>query len=79
MCKTVIFPVILCGCGPWYRTLKEEHRLQVWENKVLKNICGLKTAKVTGGWRLVGGDEIKEDEVGKICRMHGEDGNTYKF
>jgi hypothetical protein len=31
-------------------TLKEEHRLRVFENRVLRKICGLKRAEVTGEW-----------------------------
>jgi hypothetical protein len=32
-------------------TLREEHRLRVFENSVLRRIFGLKTDKVAGGWR----------------------------
>jgi hypothetical protein len=40
--KTVILPVVLYGCETWSLTLKEEHRLRVFENKVLRRIFGLK-------------------------------------
>jgi hypothetical protein len=42
--KTV--PVVLHGCETWFLTLKEEHRLRVFENKVLRRIFGPKTDKV---------------------------------
>jgi hypothetical protein len=49
--KTIILPVILYGCKTWSLTLKEEYRLRVYENKVLKRIFGPKRDEVTGGWR----------------------------
>jgi hypothetical protein len=33
--KTISLPVVLYGCETWYFTLKEEHRLRVFENRVL--------------------------------------------
>jgi hypothetical protein len=39
------------GTKTWYPTLREEHRLRVFENRVLRRIFGLKRDKVTGGWR----------------------------
>jgi hypothetical protein len=29
-------PVVFCGCGTWSLTLREEHRLRVFENRVLR-------------------------------------------
>jgi hypothetical protein len=40
--KTVIFPVVLHGCETWSLTLREEHRLRVFENSVLRRISGPK-------------------------------------
>jgi hypothetical protein len=34
--KTVILPVVLCGCENWFLTLKEKHRLMVFENRVMR-------------------------------------------
>jgi hypothetical protein len=45
--KSTIFPVVLCGCETWSLTLKEEHRLRVSENRVLRRIFGLKRDEVT--------------------------------
>jgi hypothetical protein len=41
--------VILYGCETWSLTLREEHRLRVFENKVLRRIFGPKRDEVTGG------------------------------
>ncbi|KAJ4450474.1 hypothetical protein ANN_01899 [Periplaneta americana] len=49
--KTVILPVLLYGCETWTLTLREEHRLRVFENKVLRKIFGAKRDEVTGEWR----------------------------
>jgi hypothetical protein len=46
--KTIILPVVRYGCETWSLTLKEEHRLRVSENRMLKRI---KRDEVTGGWR----------------------------
>ena len=40
--RTVILPVVLYGCETWSLTLKEEHRLRVSENRVLRRIFGPK-------------------------------------
>ena len=49
--KTVILPVVLYGCETWSLTLREEHRIRVFENKVLKKIFGAKKDEITGEWR----------------------------
>jgi hypothetical protein len=36
--KTIILPVVLYGCENWSLTLREEHRLRVFENRVLRRI-----------------------------------------
>ena len=40
--KTIILPVVLYNGEIWYFTLREEHRLRVFENKVLRKIFGAK-------------------------------------
>jgi hypothetical protein len=40
--KTIIMPVVLYGCETWTLTLREEHRLRVFENRILRRIFGLK-------------------------------------
>jgi hypothetical protein len=46
--KNIILPVVLCGCETWSLTLREEHRLRVFENRVLRGIFGTKWDEVTG-------------------------------
>jgi hypothetical protein len=46
------------GCETWSLTLREEHRLRVFENRVLRRIFGPKTDEVTGGWRKLHNDEL---------------------
>jgi hypothetical protein len=46
--KTIILPVVLYGCETWSLTLREEHRLRVFENRVLRRIFGRKRDEVTG-------------------------------
>jgi hypothetical protein len=55
--KTVILPVVLYGRETWSLTLREEHRLRVFENRVLRMIFGLKR-KEDGSWRKLHNDEI---------------------
>jgi hypothetical protein len=44
-------PVVLYGCETWSLTFKEERRLKVFENRVLRRIFGPKRHEVTGEWR----------------------------
>jgi hypothetical protein len=48
ICKTIILPVVLYGCETWSLTLREEHRVRVFENRVL-SIFGPKRDEVTEG------------------------------
>jgi hypothetical protein len=41
-----------------FLTLREEHRLRVFENRVLRRIFGLKRDEVTGGWRKLHNEEL---------------------
>ncbi|KAJ4443887.1 hypothetical protein ANN_05674 [Periplaneta americana] len=56
--KTVILPVVLYGCETWTLTLREEQRLRVFENKVLRKIFGAKRDEVTGEWRKLHNSEL---------------------
>jgi hypothetical protein len=47
--KTIILPVVLHECETWSLILRQEHRLTVFENRVLKRIFGPKRGEVTGG------------------------------
>ena len=46
--KTIILPVVLYGCETWSLTLREEHGLRLFENKVLREIFGANRDKITG-------------------------------
>jgi hypothetical protein len=56
--KTIILPVVLYGCETWSLTLREEHRLRVIENRVLRRIFGPKRDEVTGEWRKMHNEEL---------------------
>ena len=47
--RTIILPVVLYGCETWSLTLREERRLRVFENRVLRRIFGSKRNEVAGG------------------------------
>jgi hypothetical protein len=56
--KTVILPVVLYTYETLSLTLREERRLRVFENRVLRRIFGPKKAEVTGGWRKLHNEEL---------------------
>jgi hypothetical protein len=56
--KTIILPVVLYWCETWSLTLREEHRLRVFENRVLRGIFGPKRDEVTGDWRKLHNGEL---------------------
>ena len=58
--RTIILPVVLYGCETWSLILREECRLKVFENRVLRRIFGLKKDKVTVEWRKLHNEEINE-------------------
>jgi hypothetical protein len=49
--RTEILLVVLYGCETWSLTLREEPRLRVFENRVLRRIFGPKRDEVTSDWR----------------------------
>jgi hypothetical protein len=58
--KTIFSPVVLYGCETWSLILKEEHRLRVFENRVLRRIFGPKRNEATGGWRKLHNEELRD-------------------
>jgi hypothetical protein len=90
---TIILPVVLYGCETWSLTLREEHRLRVFENRILRRIFGPKRDEVTGEWRKLHNEElhnlysspniitqIKSRRMrwaGYVARM-GEERNVYR-
>ena len=79
-------PVVLYGCETWSPTLREERRLRMFENRVLRKVFGPMTVKVTREWRklhneelndlysspnIARGDKIEKDEMGGACSAYG--------
>jgi hypothetical protein len=56
--KTIILPVVLYRCETWSLTLREKHRLRVFENRVLRRTFGTKKGEVTGEWRKLHNGEL---------------------
>jgi hypothetical protein len=56
----IILPVVLYGCETWSLTLREEHRLRVFDNRVLRRIFGPKRDEVTGEWRKLHNEELRD-------------------
>jgi hypothetical protein len=57
--KTIILPVALYGCETLSLTIREEHRLTVFENRVLRRIFGPKRDEVERGWRKLHNEELR--------------------
>jgi hypothetical protein len=57
---SIILPVVLYGCETWSLTLREEHRLGVFENRLLRRIFGSKRDEVTGEWRKLHNKELHD-------------------
>ena len=82
--RTIILAVVLCGCETWLLTLREERKLRVFENMVLR-IFGPRREEVTGEWRRLHneelndvlltqysvGDKIEKNEMGWACGAYG--------
>jgi hypothetical protein len=58
--RTIFLPIVLYGCVTWFLTLREEHRLWVFENRVLRKIFGPKKDQVTGKWRKLHNWELND-------------------
>jgi hypothetical protein len=94
MYKTIILPVVLYGCETWPLTLREEDRLRMFENRVLRRIFGPKRDDLTGEWRKLRNEElrdlysspsiiriIKSRRMGWVCHVArmGEKRNAYRL
>jgi hypothetical protein len=51
-------PAIVYGCKTWSLTLREEHRLRVFANRVLRRIFRTKRVDVTGSWRKLHNEKL---------------------
>jgi len=62
MHRTIILPVVLYGCETWSLTLREERKLRVFENMVLRRIFEPRRDEVTGEWR-----RLHDEELNDLC------------
>jgi hypothetical protein len=85
--------VVLYGCETWSLTLREDRRLRVFENRVLRRVFGRKRDEVTGEWRKLHNEELNDPYslpnivrvvksrrmrwAGHVARM-GEDRGVYR-
>jgi hypothetical protein len=60
MYRTIILSVVLYGCETWSLTLREERRLRVFENGVLRRIFGPKRGEVTGEWKRLHNEKLND-------------------
>ena len=58
--RAIILPVVLYGCETWLLTLREERKLRVFENMVLRRIFGPRRDEVTGEWRRLHNEELND-------------------
>jgi len=58
--RTIILPAAVYGIETWSLTLREERRLRVFENRVLRRIFGPKRDEVTGEWRKLHNEELND-------------------
>ena len=58
--RTMILPVVLYGCESWSLTLREERKLRVFENMVLRRIFGPRRYEVTREWRRLHNEELND-------------------
>jgi hypothetical protein len=56
--KTINLPVVLYWYETWFLPLREEHRLKVFENRVLRRIFGPKRDETVRGWRKLHNEEL---------------------
>jgi hypothetical protein len=70
--RTIILPFVLYGCETWSLTLREEHKLGLFENRILRQISESKKEEVTVEWRRLHNEELYEEE-----KITGNQGKLY--
>jgi hypothetical protein len=58
MYKTISLPVVVYGCEIWSLILREEHRLRLFGNRLLRRIIGFKKDEIIGDWRKLHSEEL---------------------
>jgi hypothetical protein len=85
--RTIILPVVLCGCETLSLSLREECSLRVFENRVLRRLFGSKRDEVRGEWRKRHNQELHdlysspnktENVMGGACSTDGEERGVYR-
>jgi hypothetical protein len=56
----IILPPVLYGCETWSLPLREERKLGVFENMVLRRIFGPRRDEVTGEWKRLHNEELND-------------------
>ena len=89
--RNKILPVVLYGCETWSLTLREERRLRVFENRVLRKYFSLRGTRLQGSGenyiirslmifnaQHFSGDTIEKNEMGGTCSSYGEKRDVYR-
>jgi hypothetical protein len=58
--RTIILPVVVYGCETWSLKFREERRLRVFENRLLRRIFGPKKDELKGEWRALHAEELND-------------------
>jgi hypothetical protein len=58
--RTIILPIVLCGYETWSLILRDERRLRVFENRVLRRLFSPKRDERTGEWRMLHNEELND-------------------
>jgi hypothetical protein len=83
--RIIILPLALYGCETWSLTLRDEDRLRVFVNRVMRRIFGPQRDDVTGEWRRLyqgalgsvllnkyhSREQVKNTEIGRTCGTYG--------
>jgi len=66
--RTIILPVVFYGCRTWWLTLREEHGLRMFENRVLRRIFGPKRDLLKRKWRKLYNEELNDINSSNIAQ-----------
>jgi hypothetical protein len=66
--RTITLPVVLYGCETWTLTLREERKLRVFENMMLRRIFGPRRDEVTGEWRRLHNDLYSSPNIVRVIK-----------
>jgi len=73
--RTIILPVVLYGCETWSLTLREEHMLRVFTNRVLRRIFGPKRDEVPREWSKLLNEELNDlyfpPNIVRVIKLRG--------